>query len=166
MPIPEVDPTAKPTLAKRIITPPARTKAGKWVLMNISRRVDPTLVRLTRGKLSTLVFTRAVVLTHKGAKSGIERTSALLYFTDAGRVICMASNYGGTRHPAWYHNVKANPEVTLFAGGYEGRFSGEETTGAERDRLWALAKQLTVGYADYEKTTDGREIPVMAFTEI
>lgn len=90
---------------------------------------------------------------------------ALLYLTDAGRVICMASNYGGTRHPAWYYNVKANPEVTLSAGGYEGRFRGEETAGAERERLWALAKQLTVGYADYEKTTGGREIPVIAFTE-
>ncbi|HEY1359327.1 MAG TPA: hypothetical protein VGF21_13580 [Thermoleophilaceae bacterium] len=76
MPIPQVDPTARPTLAKRIITPPARTSAGKWALMNISRRVDPTLVRLTRGKLSTLVFTPAVVLTHTGAKSGIERTTA------------------------------------------------------------------------------------------
>ena len=166
MPIPHVDPTARETLAQRIITPPARTKAGKWALMNISRRVDPTLVRLTRGKLSTLVFTPAVVLTHKGAKTGVERTTALLYFSDAGRVICMASNYGGTRHPAWYYNVRANPEVTLYAGGYTGRFRAEETTGAERDRLWALAKQLTVGYADYEKTTDGRVIPVIAFSEI
>jgi deazaflavin-dependent oxidoreductase (nitroreductase family) len=166
VPIPEVDPTAKATLAERIITPPARTKAGKWVLMNISSRVDPTLVRLTGGRLSTLIFTPAVVLTHRGAKTGIERTTALLYLTDAGRVICMASNYGGTRHPAWYYNVKANPEVTLSAGGYKGRFRGEETTGAERERLWALAKELTVGYADYEKTTGGREIPVIAFTEI
>lgn len=77
-----------------------------------------------------------------------------------------ASDYGGNRHPAWYYNVKANPEVTLFAGGYDGRFRAEETTGAERERLWALAKQLTVGYSDYEKATGGREIPVIAFTEI
>jgi hypothetical protein len=56
-------------------------------------------------------------------------------------VILIASNYGGTRHSAWYYNVKADPMVTLLGGGFEGRFVGEEITGAERERLWALAKQ-------------------------
>jgi deazaflavin-dependent oxidoreductase (nitroreductase family) len=166
VPIPEVDPTAPASLAKRLITPPARTRAGRWTLMNISRRVDPALVRLSRGRVSTLVFTPAVLLTTVGAKSGAERTATLLYFTDAGRVILMASNFGQSRHPAWYYNVKANPEVTLYAGGYEGRFRGEEATGAEHKRLWELAKRLTVGYADYEQTTDGRQIPVLAFSPI
>jgi deazaflavin-dependent oxidoreductase (nitroreductase family) len=166
VPIPEVDPTAPATLAKRIITPPARTQAGRWALMNISRRIDPALVRLSRGRLSTLLFTPAVLLTTVGAKTGAERTATLIYFTDAGRVILMASNFGQSRHPAWYHNVKANPEVTLYAGGYEGRFRGEEATGAERERLWALAKCLTEGYADYEQTTDGRQIPVVAFSPV
>jgi deazaflavin-dependent oxidoreductase (nitroreductase family) len=164
VPIPEVDPTAPAKLAKRVITPVARTKAGKWVLMNISRRVDPTIVRMSRGRLSTVAFTPAVLLTTTGARSGTVRTTTLLYFTDQGRVILMASNYGGAKHPAWYHNVKAHPDVTLYAGGHEGRFHGEETSGAERERLWGLAKQLTVGYADYELTTGGRQIPVMAFS--
>jgi deazaflavin-dependent oxidoreductase (nitroreductase family) len=166
VPIPEVDPTAPPSLAKRIITPPARTRAGRWTLMNISRRIDPALLRLSRGRLSSVAFTPAVLLTTVGAKSGAERTATLLYFTDAGRVIVMASNFGQTRHPSWYHNVKANPEVTLYAGGYEGRFRGEEAVGAEHERLWGLAKQLTVGYADYEETTGGRQIPVLAFSPL
>jgi deazaflavin-dependent oxidoreductase (nitroreductase family) len=166
VPIPEVDPTAPATLAKRLITPPARTRAGRWVLMNISRRIDPAIVRASRGRLSTIAFTPAVLLTTVGARTGAERTATLLYFTDAGRVILMASNFGQLRHPAWYHNVKANPEVTLYAGGYAGRFRGEETTGAERERLWELAKRLTVGYADYEERLDSRQIPVLAFTPI
>ncbi len=134
--------------------------------MNISRRIDPTLVRVSRGRLSTVAFTPAVLLTTVGAKSGAKRTATLLYFTDAGRVILMASNFGQERHPAWYHNVKANPEVTLYAGGYEGRFRGEEAVGAEHERLWALAKRLSVGYADYEQTTGGRQIPVFAFSPV
>ncbi|WP_428340986.1 nitroreductase family deazaflavin-dependent oxidoreductase [Mycobacterium sp.] len=166
MALPPVDPTAKPTFAKRIMTPLGRSKAGKWTIRNVSTRIDPILVKLTRGRLSTLVFTPAVLLTHTGAKSGAPRTTPLLYFTDNERVILMASNFGGTHHPAWYHNVKAHPEVTLYAGGREGRFRGEEVTGVERDRLWSLAKQLTIGYADYEQTTGGRRIPVMAFSPI
>ncbi|HEV7496000.1 nitroreductase/quinone reductase family protein [Baekduia sp.] len=164
MPIPEVDPTAPASLAKRIITPPARTRAGRWTLMNISRRIDPAIVRVSRGRLSTLVFTPAVLLTTVGAKTGAQRTATLVYFTDAGRVILMASNFGQSHHPAWYYNVKANPEVTLYAGGYEGRFRGEEATGAEHDRLWALAKRFSVGYADYEQRSEGRQIPVLAFS--
>lgn len=148
------------------MTPLGRSKAGKWTVRNVSRRVDPILVKLTRGRLSTLVFTPAVLLMHTGAKSGVQRVTTLLYFTDNGRVILMASNFGGAHHPAWYHNVKVHPEVTLYAGGRQGRFRGEEVTGVERERLWGLAKQLTIGYADYERTTGGRRIPVMAFSPI
>ena len=46
-------------------------------------------------------------MTHVGAKSGRTRTSALVYFTDRGRVILIASNFGESRNPAWYHNIKA-----------------------------------------------------------
>ena len=90
-------------------------------------------------------FPRSVLLTSKGAKSGVQRTTPLIYFTDGDRVVLIASNYGGTRHPAWYYNVKADPAVTLLGGGFEGKFTGEEATGAERQRLWALAKQWNPG---------------------
>ena len=108
-------------------------------------------------------FPRCVLLTSTGAKSGVQRTTPLIYFTDGDRVILIASNYGGTRHPAWYYNVKANPMVTLLGGGFEGRFVGEEITGAERERLWALAKQWNPGYEQYESSAGDRHIPLLAF---
>lgn len=107
-----------------------------------------------------------VLLTHTGAKTGEQRITPLTYFTDGGRVVCIASNYGGRKHPAWYHNVKANPRVTLSCRGYEGTFIAEEATGAERERLFALATQFMPSYAAYQKTTGGRQIPVITFTEI
>ena len=79
-------------------------------------------------------------MTHVGAKSGRTRTSALVYFTDRGRVILIASNFGESRNPAWYHNIKANPIVTLYGRGIRGRFMAEEIYGAERDRLLQRAK--------------------------
>ncbi len=79
----------------------------------------------------------------------------------------MASNYGQRKHPSWYHNVKANPEVTLYARGREGRYRAEVTSGAERDRLFALAKQYVKAYEMYEgMTAGGRQIPVVAFTPL
>ena len=107
-----------------------------------------------------------MLLTHIGAKSGQRRVTPLTYFTDGDRVIVIASNYGGGRHPAWYHNVKANPQVTLAAGGYEGRFVAEEVTGAERDRLWGLVTQFLPNYARYEDMAGDRRIPVVAFREV
>ncbi|MGB2919203.1 MAG: nitroreductase/quinone reductase family protein [Mycobacterium sp.] len=164
MPIPPVDPTSDSAgVVKSVIGKVAASPGGQWFLRHISPRVDPTLMRITRGRLSSLgTWPRSVLLSHTGAKSGIERATPLIYFTDGDRVILVASNYGGTRHPAWYHNVMANPTVTLCGGGFEGRFVGEEVTGAERDRLWALAKQWNPGYNQYEASSGDRGIPLLA----
>jgi deazaflavin-dependent oxidoreductase (nitroreductase family) len=152
--------------AKRVVGQFAFSRAGQWFLRNISPRVDPMLIRRTRGRLSSIgPWPRFVLLTHSGAKSGIQRTTPLLYFTEGDRVILIASNYGGSRHPSWYHNVKANPTVTLRAGDFEGRFVAEEVTGGERDRLWSTVKQLVPGYNTYESSAGARQIPLLAFTE-
>lgn len=169
MPIPSVDPTTDgASFVKGIIAKFAMTPSGQWYLRHISPRIDPTLMRRTRGRVSSMgTWPRCVVLTHKGAKSGIERATPLIYFTDGDRIILVASNYGGIRHPAWYYNVKANPTVTICGGGFEGRFVGQEVTGAEYERLWALAKQwIPSSYNQYEATSGDRRIPLLVFTPI
>lgn len=124
-------------------------------------------MRRTRGRVSSIgPWPRFVLLTHTGAKSGVERVSPLIYFTDSDRVILVASNYGGTRHPAWYHNVLSHPTVKLCGGGFEGRFVGQEITGAEYERLWALAKQWIPVYDMYEASSGDRRIPLLAFSPI
>ncbi len=65
-----------------------------------------------------------VSMTTTGAKSGEPRTAAVLYFNDGDDVILIASNYGGTRHPAWYHNLKANPTAELRRGDRSGTYVG------------------------------------------
>lgn len=142
------------------------TAPARWFLGRIGWRIDRAVINLTNGHVSMSLVLPEVLLTHTGAKSGQQRSTPLTYFTDAGRVIVIASNYGGDRHPAWFHNVKANPRVTLSARGYRGTFVGEEITGAERDRLFGLAKQFVLNYADYEKRAGKRRIPVVAFTEV
>ena len=106
-----------------------------------------------------------VVLTSTGAHSGQQRATPLVYFTDGDDVILTASNYGGARHPSWYHNLIAHPECELHIGPRGGRFVAREIEGAERERLFGLAVDLYPGYANYAQRTDGiRTIRMLRLT--
>ena len=165
MGIPEVDPTAGSPLL-RIGARLTGNTPGRWITRRVAPRVDRQLLRLSRGRLSSAVVTPELLLVHTGAKTGRRRTTPLTYFTDAGRAVVIASNYGGSRHPSWYYNVLAHPRVTIRAGGHTGTFVGREVTGAERDRLWQLAVDFIPSYAQYERLAARRTIPVLVFTEV
>src|ERR1700733_13081229 len=164
MPIPVVDPGR--SIAHRIVAGVALSPLGLRFLRDIGSRVDPTLLRHTQGRVSFVWPCPAIVMTHVGAKSGITRSSALVYFTDRGRVILIASNFGESRNPAWHHNIKGNPIVTLYGRGICGDFMAEEICGAERDRLFQRAKDAPGPYGQYEQAAaaKSRYIPVVGFT--
>ncbi|AEA26735.1 nitroreductase/quinone reductase family protein [Pseudonocardia benzenivorans] len=111
-----------------------------------------------------------VLVHHVGAKSGEERVTPLVYLPDGERIVIIASAAGAPRHPAWYHNLKANPTVTVEVADGKGNvetWSGvaEEITGAERDELYARQVEVMPGFAGYEDKTRGvRTIPVFAVT--
>jgi deazaflavin-dependent oxidoreductase (nitroreductase family) len=157
--VPPVDPTKPRRIARALLEPLARSEAGRWWLINVAPKLDPVIFRLTGGRL-TSVPAHILFLTHTGARSGQERQNPLTYFTDGEDLIVMASNYGRERHPAWYYNVKANPEVDVRAAGRRGRYCAHITSGEDRERLWSLATRLTRAYADYEERS-GRQIHVI-----
>ena len=140
------------------------TRAGAWFFLNVANRVDPVLMRLTNGRLMSAPGSPVLLLHHVGAKSGQERATPLLYFTDGDDVVLIGSNGGSKKHAAWYHNVRANPEVTLWARGRGGRYVGREAEGEERERLWGLAAQLYPGYEVYKDRAAPRRIPLMVFS--
>jgi deazaflavin-dependent oxidoreductase (nitroreductase family) len=161
--IPQIDPQTSSSAAKRALTAFALTKAGTWYSSRLGARIDPWLVRVTRGRVdSTFGLIPIVVVAVRGARSGVERKVPLLYFTDDGDVILIASSYGKAKFPAWYYNIKANPQVRLEAMGRSGSYVAREAEGEDRDRLFELAKRVYSGYSDYERRTEGiRRIPVM-----
>lgn len=101
------------------------------------------------------------LLDHVGAKSGTLRTSPLLYFTDGENLVLVASKGGFPKHPAWYHNLKANPNTTVQIGAERRAVHARVATSAERERLWPEAVRVYHGYADYQKRSKGREIPLV-----
>ena len=160
--IPAVLPTASSSAFKRGLTAFALTKAGTWYSSQVGARIDPWLVRASHGHVdSTFGQIPVVIVTVRGARSGIERKVPLLYFTDDGDVILIASSYGKAKYPAWYYNVKANPTVHLEARGRSGDYVARETDEQDAARLFELAKLVYTGYGEYRRRTEGiRRIPV------
>ena len=138
------------------------SSAGRWYGINVASRIDPLLLRLTRGRFATTMVFPLVQLTTRGRRSGQPRTVPLVYFTEGDEVILTASSFGRAKHPAWYLNAKANPDVELMARGRQLRCVARETEGEERDRLFELVKQLYGGYGRYEQIATERTIPVLA----
>jgi deazaflavin-dependent oxidoreductase (nitroreductase family) len=123
-------------------------------------KVDPWLMRATRGRVGMGLVLPTALLETRGARSGAVRRNAVLYFHDGERVTIVASKLGMPEHPAWFHNLRADPEVRL--GGVAMRAEVVED-GAERRRLWALADNVFAPYAAYrrEAAAAGREIPIV-----
>jgi deazaflavin-dependent oxidoreductase (nitroreductase family) len=101
-----------------------------------------------------------LLLDHVGARSGVRRTSPLVYVSDGDDVVIVASKGGYPRHPAWYHNLMANPDVAVQVGArrrpVHARVAGPE----ERERLWPMAVRTYSGYTGYQERTE-REIPLV-----
>jgi len=95
-----------------------------------------------------------------GARSGKERINPLACQDLGGSIAVFASKAGADTHPDWYHNITANPAVTVEFGTSTGSFRARVATGAERETIWTKQKQDFPGFADYEEKTS-REIPVV-----
>src|SRR5688500_11674792 len=99
-----------------------------------------------------------------GAKSGRERVNPLAYQDlGGGRVAVFGSKAGGPTNPDWFHNVKANPGVTMEVGSATVGATARVADGEERDRIWEQQKKDAPGFAEYETKTT-RQIPVIVLT--
>ncbi len=98
-----------------------------------------------------------------GAKSGQGRVSPMMYRQVDGGWAVFASYAGMDVNPAWYHNLKANPEAAIEVGSDTVEVTARELTPEEREPVWQQQKEHYPGFADYEQKTD-RVIPVMLLT--
>jgi deazaflavin-dependent oxidoreductase (nitroreductase family) len=101
-----------------------------------------------------------LLLTTTGAKSGLPRTIPLAFTRDGDRYVIIASKGGSPTHPDWYHNLVANPTVTLEVGGETFLARARVAEGEERERLYAAQAALMPGFAEYQRKAT-RQIPVV-----
>ncbi len=122
------------------------------------------LYKLSQGRLlGRLVGNPVLLLETIGRKSGQKRIIPLIYMMDDNRIVLIASNGGTEKHPAWWLNLKANPEAIVQIRGRRLAVTAREADPGERQRLWSLFSLKYPGYNDYQKRTP-REIPVVILT--
>ena len=131
------------------------------LVVKAASELNKHVYRLTGGRVGGR-FDRAPVciLHHVGAKSGQPRETPLVYLRDGDDVILVASLGGAVKNPAWYHNLRANPDVEVEIGrarhAMRARVAGDE----ERARLWPRVLEIWPNYQAYQDRTE-RKIPVI-----
>jgi F420H(2)-dependent quinone reductase len=130
-----------------------------------SAKIHVALYRRTGGKLGGhvpgLPSARILLLDHTGAKSGQRRTSPLMYHEDGDVIAVMASKGGQPTHPAWFHNVQANPDTTIQIGSVIRDVRARVATDEERARLWPQFVAFYPGYDFFQRHAKGRKIPIV-----
>jgi deazaflavin-dependent oxidoreductase (nitroreductase family) len=164
--IKHIDPE-KMRFRRKVLVPLFDNRAGYWYLTKVAPTIDSTVTPATRAWLSSVPGTPLLLITTTGAKSGRPRTHPLMYWSRGDDVVLMASNFGRDRHPAWLHNVMANPDVTLEFRGRRGHYRARVTEGAEHDELWEKAKDFISNYRSYEqRVADKRDIQVVVCSPV
>ena len=118
--------------------------------------------RENAGKVGGSFENATIILLHTtGARTGLERVVPLVAQPlDGGRYAIFASHGGSPKHPDWYHNLRAHPQVTYEVGTRTVRATARVATGEERERIWSKQKRARPYFAEYEKKTT-RQIPVI-----
>ena len=155
--------TDSPNAAQGVVRRIIATRPAAWALARTIHHLDRAVMRLSGGRTTAAALFSGlpvVTVTTIGAKSGRPRSVPLVAVPDGDRLILIASNWGQAKHPAWYYNVKAHPDVTVTAGGETRRYVAREVMGEERAACWARAVAVYPGYEGYAARA-GREIPVV-----
>ena len=123
--------------------------------------------RANEGKVGGGFEGAPMLLLHTtGAKSGAERVNPLVYQPlEDGRIAIFASKGGAPTNPDWYHNIRANPDVSIEVGTEARPARARILDGGERERIWEEQKRRMPGFAEYEAKA-GREIPVIVLEPI
>lgn len=124
-----------------------------------------TYERTGGAEADTLHGRPVIVLTTVGARSGLLHKTALMRVEHEGRYAVVASRGGAPTHPAWFHNLVANPHVELQDGPVKQDYLAREVSGAERDEWWARAVETWPAYDEYQTKTT-RVIPVFVLTPL
>jgi deazaflavin-dependent oxidoreductase (nitroreductase family) len=155
-----VDPTVSRGPLYRAFANLMGTQVALWISKAVGWKLDPHLLRLTRGRLGLGLVIPTALLETRGARTKLPRHNAVIYFHDGDRVTIIASKAGAPEHPAWFYNARANPDVLFGGQPFQVEIVDDETS---RTRLWALADRVFPPFARYREAAarTGRTIPIL-----
>lgn len=130
-----------------------------------STKLHVAMYRRTNGRLGgrfpAFPDARVLLLDHVGTRTGTHRTSPVMYHTDGDTIAIAGSKAGQPTHPAWFHNLKANPDTTIQIGAVLLPVRARVATDAERNRLWPRFIESFPSYDFYQHHAGTRTIPVV-----
>lgn len=149
-------------------TPKALNSKAVGTIIKLGSRLNTKIYKMSGGKVGAnwrigAGFKKPVpviLLTTLGRKSGKPRTVPLLYLRDGANVVVVASQGGMASNPAWYLNLKDNPDVTIQEGKHTTVMRARDATDDERQRLWPQLVEIYADFDTYQGWTD-RKIPVV-----
>jgi deazaflavin-dependent oxidoreductase (nitroreductase family) len=147
----------------------AASGPGSWLFARILHHIDRPVHRLTRGRhtfASLVSGIPVVMLTTTGAKSGAPRTVPVLGIPTGGEVAIIASNFGQSRQPGWYHNLRAHPEAEVVVDGTHRRVRALEAEGERRSAIWQEGLRVYPGFAQYERRASHRRISIFVLQPV
>lgn len=154
-----VDATRPPGRLRRAYAALATTRGALFLTRNLMWKLDPVLLRVSRGRVASPLVFRSAVLETRGARTGERRRNAVIYWYDGDRITIAAARAGGPRNPAWYYNLLAHPDV-VFAGV---PVTAVVVDDKDRERLWALGDRVFPAFATFRRraASAGRAVPLI-----
>lgn len=136
-----------------------------WPLLHYLLRGHTALYRASGGRLGHKPpgLPPMLLLDHVGARSGVRRTSPLVYTRVGDEYLLVASKGGYPRNPAWFHNLRAHPDTTIQVGRRKLAVHAHVASDEERARLWPKAVATYHGFDDYQARA-GRTIPLVVLS--
>lgn len=146
----------------------ASSRLAAWVIIHLLSPIDRVILRQSNGRVSLTLGVPMLLLTTIGARSGKRRMTPLLYVADGDNFAVISSRGGNTHHPAWYLNLRANPQVTVLLHGCQTEFVARDAQGDEQERLWQSALEKFKGFQVYSQrgrpaNPSGRADPTSQF---
>lgn len=137
------------------------TGTAAMKVLNRATGAHVRIYRATRGRVGGRMRRAPVLLLHHvGRKSGAARVNPLIYVEDGANRALIASAGGREKHPAWWHNLRAQPETEVEVGGQRRRVRAREAEGEERERIWNRAVAVYPDYETYQQRA-ARRVPVV-----
>jgi F420H(2)-dependent quinone reductase len=130
-----------------------------WFVASILTPVEKVLYRLTDGRVSIIQVGRhlavpELLLVTRGARTGAERRTPVLYLEDGSRLFVVGSNFGRERHPAWTANLRAHPEAEVVLHGDQRRVRASPVGAEDFSRMWPRMLEIWPPWSVYRTRTD------------
>ena len=152
-------------LLHRLVRRTAATRPMALLYGLIQEPLDRFVHRISRGRgtaSSWLAGVEITWLTTTGARTGRPRTLPVLALPAGEGMVLIASNFGRSRNPSWYHNLRADPRATVVFEGTRSEVVARELSGSERERGYRLGEEMFPGFSHYRRWAANRRIPVLS----